>query len=169
LGHRHELEAGRIEGSLVARQVGALSRFTMTDLLALRLMDEAAGADLPAGGQAFADRGGEVVALAEDLRTFVGHLVDGLLTQYGVTATKDTVEVRRCSESHLTWRCFGQILGASSDWRVSQSDRAAGPRYGEERGAGQSRRECLGVHGEQSQGAGAAAIPTRSMEKPGTP
>ena len=97
LGHRHELEAGRIEGSLVACQVGALSRFTMTDLLALRLMDEAAGADLPAGGQAFADRGGEVVALAEDLRTFVGHLVDGLLTQYGVTATKDTVEVRRCS------------------------------------------------------------------------
>jgi hypothetical protein len=90
---RRELEAGRVEGAVVACQVGGLSRFTMTDVLALRLMDEAAGTDLAAGGQAFADRGSEVIALAEDLGSFVGHLVDALLKQHGVRLTRDTVEV----------------------------------------------------------------------------
>jgi hypothetical protein len=90
---RRELEAGRVEGALVACQVGGLSRFTMTDVLALRLMDEAAGTDLAGNGQAFADRGDEVIALAEDLGTFVGHLVDALLKQHGVSVTMDTVEV----------------------------------------------------------------------------
>jgi hypothetical protein len=34
-----------------------------------------------------------VVALADDLTTFVGHLVDALLEQRGVHVTHDTVEV----------------------------------------------------------------------------
>jgi hypothetical protein len=95
---RRELEASRVEGSLVACQVGGLSRFTITDVLALRLMDEAAGTDLAgmdlaADRQAFADRAGEVIALAEDLGTFVDHLVDALLKHYGVSVTVDSVEV----------------------------------------------------------------------------
>ena len=97
LGHRHELEAGRIEGSLVACQVGALSRFMKTDLLPVRLMDASARADLPAGGQAFADRGRG--GRAGRRPPAVNEVADerALLTQHGVTATKDTVEVRRCS------------------------------------------------------------------------
>jgi len=84
----------RVEGTVVACEVGGLSRFTLTDILALRLLDEAAGADLGSGGEEFAKRGGEVVALAEDLCTFVGHLVDAVLKERGGTeATKDTVEV----------------------------------------------------------------------------
>ena len=90
---RRELEAARVEGAVIACQVGGLSRFTMTDVLALRLMDEAAGTDFAAGGQAFADRGSEVITLAEDLGTFVGHLVDALLEQHGVSVTRDTVEI----------------------------------------------------------------------------
>jgi hypothetical protein len=88
-----DLAAGRVDGSLVACQVGGLSRSTITDVLALRLMDEAAGADLASGGEEFAKRGGEVVALADDLTTFVGHVVDALLEQHGTTATKDTIKV----------------------------------------------------------------------------
>ena len=88
-----DLAAGRVDGSLVACQVGGLSRFTITDVLALRLMDEAAGADLATGGEEFAERGGEVTAITEDLTTFVGHVVDALLEQHGVQATKDTIEV----------------------------------------------------------------------------
>jgi hypothetical protein len=65
----------------VACQVGGLSRFTITDVLALRLLNEAAEADLASGGEHFAQRGGEVVALTEDLTTFVGYLVDALLKQ----------------------------------------------------------------------------------------
>ena len=70
-----------------------MSRFTITDVLALHLMDEAAGADLASGGEEFAKRGGEVVALADDLGTFVGHLVDALLEQHGVEVTHDTIEI----------------------------------------------------------------------------
>lgn len=88
-----DLAAGRVDGSLVACQVGGLSRFTITDVLALRLLDEAAGADLATGGEEFAKRGGEVVALADDLTTFVGHLVDSLLEQHGADAKGDTIEV----------------------------------------------------------------------------
>ncbi len=83
----------RVDGSLVACQVGGLSRFTITDVLALRLLDEAAGADLATGGEEFAKRGGDVVALADDLSTFVGHLVDALLEQRGVETTRETIEV----------------------------------------------------------------------------
>jgi hypothetical protein len=49
--YERDLAAGRIDASLVACQVGGLSRFTITDVLALRLMDEAAGADLATGGR----------------------------------------------------------------------------------------------------------------------
>src|SRR5207244_3597993 len=91
--YKRDLAAGRVDGSLVACQVGGLSRFTITDVLALHLMDEAAGADLATGAEEFAKRGGEVVALAEDLTTFVGHLVDALLEQHGVEVTHDTIEV----------------------------------------------------------------------------
>ena len=92
--YEQDLEKGRVEGSLVACQVGGLSRFTMTDVLALRLMDEAAGADLASGGEEFAKRGGEVVAVATDLTTFVGHLVDALLEERGqLEVRRDTIEV----------------------------------------------------------------------------
>jgi hypothetical protein len=91
---RRELEAARVQGALVACEVGALSRFTMTDVLALRLMDEAAGTNLAAGGRAFEDRGDEVTALARDLTAFVDHLVNALLKERGgVDFTEDTVEV----------------------------------------------------------------------------
>ena len=82
-----------LDGSLVACQVGGLSRFTITDVLALRLMDEAAGANLATGGEEFAERGGEVTAVTEDLATFVGHVVDALLKEHGVQVTRDTIEV----------------------------------------------------------------------------
>jgi len=88
-----DLAAGRVDGTIIACEVGGLSRFTMTDVLALRLLDEAADVDLARGGHEFATRGGEVVALAEDLVTFVGHLVDALLEQHGVRMTNETVEV----------------------------------------------------------------------------
>jgi hypothetical protein len=91
--YERDLAAGRVDGSLVACQVGGLSRFTITDVLALRLMDEAAGADLASGGEEFAKRGGEVVEFAEDLSTFVGHVVDALLKQHRVQVTHETVEV----------------------------------------------------------------------------
>ena len=88
-----DLAAGRVDGSLVACQVGGLSRFTITDVLTLRLMDDAAGADLATGGEVFAARGGEVTAIADDLAMFVGYVVDSLLDQHGVQATKETIEV----------------------------------------------------------------------------
>ncbi len=91
--YERDLAENRMEGSLVACQVGGLSRFTITDVLALHLMDEAAGADLASGGEEFAARGGEVVSLAEDLTMLVGHLVDALLAQHGVAVTRETVEV----------------------------------------------------------------------------
>ena len=91
--YERDLEAGRVDGSLIACQVGGLSRFTITDVLALRLMDEAAGEDLATGGEEFAKRGEGVVALAADLSTFVGHLVDALLNQQGFQVTHDTIEV----------------------------------------------------------------------------
>jgi len=49
--------------------------------------------ELASGGEEFARRGREVVALADDLGTFVGHLVDTLLERHGVNVTGDTVEV----------------------------------------------------------------------------
>jgi hypothetical protein len=88
-----DLRDGRVEGAVVACQVGGLSRFTVTDVLALRLLDEAAGADLAAGGAEFAERGQEVTTLADDLSTFVAHLVDALLKEHGVDVTEDAIEV----------------------------------------------------------------------------
>lgn len=101
--YERDLADQRVDGTIVACEVGGLSRFTMTDVLALRLLDEAAGADLATGGEEFARRGGEVVALAEDLTTFVGHLVDALLKEHRVEVTNDTVEVPA-------------LLRAASDW-----------------------------------------------------
>jgi hypothetical protein len=44
-------------------------------------------------GEVFAARGGEVTAIADDLTMFVGYVVDSLLDQHGVQATKETIEV----------------------------------------------------------------------------
>ena len=88
-----DLADGRVEGAVIACEVGGLSRFTITDVLALRLLDEAAGADLAAGGAEFAKRGEEVTMLSDDLSTLVGHLVGALLEQHGADVTKDTIEV----------------------------------------------------------------------------
>jgi hypothetical protein len=85
-----DLAAGRVDGSLIACDVGGLSRFTMTDVLALRLMDDAAGV---ATREEFSNRSGEVTDLAGDLSTFVGYLVAALLNERGVEATVETVEV----------------------------------------------------------------------------
>jgi hypothetical protein len=85
-----DLAAGRVDGSLIACEVGGLSRFTMTDVLALRLMDDAAGV---ATREEFSNRSGEVTDLAGDLSTFVGYLVAALLNERGVEATVETVEV----------------------------------------------------------------------------
>ncbi len=101
-----DLATGRIEGAVVACEVGALSRSTITDLLALHLLDEAAGADRAGGDEEFNRRGEEVVALTEDLSTFVGHLVDALLKQHGVAVTTDTVEVPELFQA--AWEALGQ-------------------------------------------------------------
>ena len=92
--YERDLATGRVDGSFVACQVGGLSRFTITDVLALRLLDEAAGSDLASGDEEeFSRRGGEVVALADDFSTFVSYLVDALFEQHGVDTTTDTVAV----------------------------------------------------------------------------
>ena len=85
-----DLAAGLVDGSLIACEVGGLSRFTMTDVLALRLMDDAAGASTR---EEFSARSGEVTDLAHDLSTFVGYLAAALLNERGVQATVETVEV----------------------------------------------------------------------------
>jgi hypothetical protein len=86
-----DLAKGRVDGAVIACEIGGLSRFTITDVLALHLLDEAAGADLAL--EKFAKRGKEVVALADDLSTFVGHIVDALLQEHGVEVTHDVIEV----------------------------------------------------------------------------
>jgi hypothetical protein len=60
----------------------------ITDVLALRLMDNAAGATTH---EEFFARTGEVVTLAEDLSTVVVHLVAALLKESGVRVTVETV------------------------------------------------------------------------------
>ncbi len=80
----------RVDGSLVACEVGVLSHFIVTGVLALHLMDAAAGAT---NDEEFSERCGEVVDLAQDLSTFVGHLIDALLKERGVQTTLDTIEV----------------------------------------------------------------------------
>jgi hypothetical protein len=88
--YRADLAAGRVDGSLIASEVGGLSRFTMTDVLAVRLMDEAAGA---ATHEEFSDHSREVMDLAQDLATFVGYLAAALAAESGIEATAETVEV----------------------------------------------------------------------------
>jgi len=88
-----DLASGRIDAAVVACEVGVLSRFTITDVLAVHLVDDAAGADPTSGDEEFLKHAGEVTALAEDLSTFVGHLVDALLKQHGVSVTLDQIEV----------------------------------------------------------------------------
>jgi len=95
-----DLTAGRVDGSLIACDVGALSRFTITDVLALRLMDDAAGATTH---EEFSDRTGEVVTLAEDLSTVVVHMVAALLKENGVQATVETVEVPAVFRAARDW------------------------------------------------------------------
>lgn len=89
----HDLAAGRVDGAVVACEVGGLSWFTITEVLAVRLLDEAAGADLAAEGIQFAEHGAEATLLADDLCTFVDHLVDALLQQHPVSVTQDTSEI----------------------------------------------------------------------------
>lgn len=105
-----DLKAGRVDGSLIACDVGGLSRFTMTDVLALRLMDDAAGA---ATQEEFSARSGEVGDLADELSTIVGHLVDALLKERGVQATVETVEVPA-------------LLRAAHDWAENEMRAADG-------------------------------------------
>jgi hypothetical protein len=91
--YRADLAAGRVDGSLIASEVGGLSRFTMTDVLAVRLMDEAAGA---ATHEEFSQRCGEVVGLAEDLAKFVGYLAASVTRESGIDPANvqtETVEV----------------------------------------------------------------------------
>jgi len=85
-----DLKAGRVDGSLIECEVGGLSRFTMVDVLALRLMDDAAGASTH---EEFSARSGEVGDLADELSTVVDHLVAALVRERGVHATIETVEV----------------------------------------------------------------------------
>jgi len=121
-----DLAAGRVDGTIIACEVGGLSRFTMTDVLALRLLDEAADVDLARGGDEFATRGGEVVALAEDLATFVGHLVDALLEQHGVRMTNETVEVPALLRAARDALRVSPAASASRSRRGSRA-RTAGP------------------------------------------
>lgn len=118
-----DLRAGRVEGSLIACDVGGLSRFTITDVLALSLMDDAAGA---ATREEFSERSGEAVMLVQDFSDFVGHVVAALLQERGVQTTVETVEVPALlraardwaenRDSHQRWRDPGRIR---SDTRVT--------------------------------------------------
>jgi hypothetical protein len=89
----HDLEQGKVDGSIVACEVGGLSRFTITDVLALHLVDEAAGSDLAVGGGEFARRGEEMTALAVDLFTFVDHLIDAVLEGHMDEVAREIIEV----------------------------------------------------------------------------
>lgn len=97
-----DLAAGRVDGSLIAcDEVGALTRFTITDVLALRMMDDAFGA---ATREEFSARVGEVVALSERLSTAVVHLLAALLTERGVVqAPVETVEVPPLFRAAVDW------------------------------------------------------------------
>ena len=88
--YERDLRDGRIDSSLIACDVTWLSRFTITDVLALRLLDDAAEATTQ---EQFSARSGEVTQLALDLVPAVDHLVAGLLKERGVQATVETVEV----------------------------------------------------------------------------
>lgn len=88
--YRADLAARRVDGSLIASEVGGLSRFTMTDVLALHLMDEAAGS---ATLEEFSERSGQVTDLAQDLATFVGYLAAALAAESGIETTVETIEV----------------------------------------------------------------------------
>jgi hypothetical protein len=91
--YARDLAAGKVEGVVVACDVGVLSRSTITDTLALHLLDEAALGDSGGGDAEFSKRCGAVTDLVEDLSTFVGHLVAALLKEHGVEATTETIEV----------------------------------------------------------------------------
>jgi hypothetical protein len=88
-----DLAAGRVEGTVVACDVGVLSRSTITDLIALHLLDEAALGDSGGGDAEFSKRCGAVTDLVDDLSTFVGHLVAALLKEHGIETTAETIEV----------------------------------------------------------------------------
>ncbi len=91
--YTRDLAAGKVEGAVVACDVGVLSRSTITDTIALHLLDEAALGDGGGGDAEFSKRCGAVTDLVEDLSTFVGHLVAALLKEHGVTTTTETIEV----------------------------------------------------------------------------
>jgi hypothetical protein len=95
-----DLKAGRVDGSLIACEVGGLSRFTITDVLALRLMDDAAGATTH---EEFSSRLGQVTQLADELSTAVGHLVAALVEESRVVVTIETVEVPALYRAAREW------------------------------------------------------------------
>jgi hypothetical protein len=88
-----DLASRRIDASVIASDVGLLSRFIITDVIALHMLDDAAGASLTGGDEEFLRRANEVTALAADLFTFVDNLVAALLKQHGSSATTKTIEV----------------------------------------------------------------------------
>jgi hypothetical protein len=108
--YERDLNDDAIDGSLVARDIAWLSRYTITDVLALRLLDEAAGA---ASHDQFSARSGEVTQLALELVPAVNHLVAGLLKERGFQATPDTVKVP-------------DVLRAALDWAEREQARTAG-------------------------------------------
>lgn len=113
-----DLRDGRVDGSLIACDTGVLSRFTITDVLALRLLDDAAQATTH---EVFAERSGGATQVAHDLVTAVDHLVAGLLKER-VQATVETVEVPALLRAALDWAA-GQTTKAADGRNPSTSGR----------------------------------------------
>ncbi len=99
---------GYLDGMMTGSSVGGLARFTLTDALAVLLLLDAAGAELPTTMKTEADAAkfraeveralqasaDEVLPLAEALTTFVDSLVHTLVQQRGYTAMEQaTIEV----------------------------------------------------------------------------
>jgi transcriptional regulator with XRE-family HTH domain len=108
---------GLIEGAIVAAGASGLSRFAMTDYLAMLLLVDAAGVDVGAGRDAhrlshvlgdtqitakevaeverFAQVSSEeILRLSDALTTFVDHLLDSVLKKHGeMTAVLGTIEI----------------------------------------------------------------------------
>ncbi len=99
---------GYLEGMVTGSDVGGLARFTLTDALAVLLLLDAAGAELPTTMKTEADAARfraeaeralhasaqEVLPLAETLTTFVDSLAHTLVQQRGYTAMeRATIEI----------------------------------------------------------------------------
>ena len=97
--------SGYIEGTVTASDVGGLTRFIMTDALAILVLLDAAGAKLPTAMATEADiaafraeveaaiqaSAGEVLPLSEALPTFVDALAHTLVLQRGHTGGKRVI------------------------------------------------------------------------------